>query len=178
MRPVNSDMENNLSKNWLCCVLIGLFTLLLWGQSLRYGFVWDDEIYISKNQSIRSLAKIPVFFYSMAAQSSEEKPTSYGDPQYCLCLLHALDFHETPQPWIFHLAMSRTRSGRDAALLGVAVAMAKAGRRNLNGSPWSGAVGRARFRRASGQRGSWSVGRSAWMTCWRLFLSWRRRGRF
>jgi hypothetical protein len=105
MRPVNSDMEKYLSKNWLCCVLIGLFTLLLWGQSLRYGFVWDDEIYISKNQSIRSLAKIPVFFYSMAAQSSEEKPTSYRPIRNTVfALLHALDFHETPQPWIFHLA--------------------------------------------------------------------------
>ena len=98
-------MEKYLSKDWLCCVVIGLFTLLLWGQSLGYDFVWDDEIYIYKNQSIRSLANIPEFFYRMAAQSAEDKPTSYRPIRNtAFALLHALDFKETPQPWIFHVA--------------------------------------------------------------------------
>lgn len=105
MSPLNSALEKYLSKKWLCCVGIGLFTLLLWGQSLGYGFVWDDEIYISNNQSLRSLANIPKFFYRMAAQSAEEKPTSYRPVRNTVfALLHVLDFKDTPQPWIYHLA--------------------------------------------------------------------------
>jgi len=76
MRPLGAAMEKYLSKNWLCCVVIGLFTFLLWGQSLGYQFVWDDEIYIYKNPSIRSLANIPQFYYRMSVQSAEAKPTS------------------------------------------------------------------------------------------------------
>jgi len=105
MRLLGAAMEKYLSKNWLCCVVIGLFTFLLWGQSLRYQFVWDDEIYIYKNQSIRSLANIPEFFYRMSAQSAEDKPTSYRPIRNTVfAVLHALDFKEAPRPWIFHLA--------------------------------------------------------------------------
>jgi len=98
-------MERYLAKNGLCCGLIGLFTLLLWGQTVRFDFVWDDEIYIVQNKSIRSLANIPRMFCQMQAQSAESSPTSYRPLRNSFyALLYALNGKETPQPWIFHLA--------------------------------------------------------------------------
>jgi protein O-mannosyl-transferase len=97
----NILMEKYLSKNWLCCGVIGLFAVLLWGQTTSYGFVWDDAIYITQNSSIRSLASIPKFFYSRNAQSAETNPTSYRPLRNTVyAVLHVL----TPKPWIFHLA--------------------------------------------------------------------------
>jgi tetratricopeptide (TPR) repeat protein len=97
-------MEKHLSKNGFCCGLIGLFALLLWGQTARFDFVWDDEIYIAQNKSIRSLASIPKIFCPTETPSAGT-PSFYRplrDTFYAL--LHALDGKETPQPWIFHLA--------------------------------------------------------------------------
>jgi tetratricopeptide (TPR) repeat protein len=98
-------MEKHLSKNGLCCGLIGLFALLLWGQTARFAFVWDDDIYIAQNKSIRSLANLPKIFSRMEAQSAETPSISYRPLRNAVyALLHALDGGETPQPWIFHLA--------------------------------------------------------------------------
>ncbi|HUD47389.1 MAG TPA: tetratricopeptide repeat protein [Candidatus Baltobacteraceae bacterium] len=94
-----------LFKNGWCCALIGLFTLLLWGQTTRYAFVWDDQIYIAQNMSIRSLANIPKIFCRMDAQSSERPSISYRPLRNTVyALLRALGGRPTPQPWIFHLA--------------------------------------------------------------------------
>ncbi len=98
-------MEKYLSKNGWCCGFIGLFALLLWGQTARFDFVWDDEIYIAQNMSIRSLANFPKFFCRMEAQSAETPSISYRPLRNAFyALLYALDGKETPQPWIFHLA--------------------------------------------------------------------------
>lgn len=98
-------MEKFLSKNGLCCGLIGAFTLLLWGQTARFDFVWDDQIYIAQNRSIRSLANIPNFFSQMDAQSAEKPSISYRPLRNTVyALLNALGGRQTPQPWIFHLA--------------------------------------------------------------------------
>jgi hypothetical protein len=98
-------MEKYLAKNGLCCGLIGLFAFLLWGQTVRFDFVWDDEIYIAQNKSIRSLADIPRIFCQRKAQSAEPSPTSYRPLRNAFyALLYALNGKETPQPWIFHLA--------------------------------------------------------------------------
>jgi hypothetical protein len=98
-------MEKYLAKNRWCCGLIGLFALLLWGQTVRFDFVWDDEIYIAQNKSIHSLANIPKIFCRMQAQSAEPSPTSYRPLRNTFyALLYALNGQETPQPWIFHLA--------------------------------------------------------------------------
>jgi tetratricopeptide (TPR) repeat protein len=98
-------MEKYLSKSGWCCGLIGLFALLLWGQTVRFDFVWDDALYIAQNKSIRSLSNIPEIFRPRGAPSAEAPPSFYRplrDTFYAL--LHALDGKETPQPWIFHLA--------------------------------------------------------------------------
>jgi tetratricopeptide (TPR) repeat protein len=98
-------MEKHLSKNWIWCGLIGLFTVLLWGQTVRFAFVWDDQIYITHNESLRSLANVPKFFYSMDAQSAERPSISYRPLRNTVyALLDALGGKAAPQPWIFHLA--------------------------------------------------------------------------
>jgi hypothetical protein len=98
-------MEKYISKNWTCCGLIGLFTFLLWGQTARFDFVWDDQIYIAQNKSIHSLANIPNFFSQMDAQSAEKPSISYRPLRNTVyALLNTLAGRPTPQPWIFHLA--------------------------------------------------------------------------
>ena len=97
-------MEKYLSKNWLCCGFIGLFTLLMWGRTVGYDFVWDDEILVVQNQSIRSLRNIPQIFRRLEAQSSQTAPSFRPVRTSCYALLYALDGKERPRPWIFHLA--------------------------------------------------------------------------
>jgi protein O-mannosyl-transferase len=97
-------MEKYLSKNWLCCGLIGLFTLLLWGQTARYGFVWDDKILIAQNKSIRSLRNLPAIFTSVNAQSAEAAPSFRPTRTAFYALLYAIEGQPEPQPWLFHLA--------------------------------------------------------------------------
>lgn len=98
-------MEKYLSKNWFCCGLIALFVLLLWGRTVRFDFVWDDEMYITQNKNIRSLAHIPEFFHRKSAQSLETAPVSYRPLRNtAFAMLNALGGRSTPQPWIFHLA--------------------------------------------------------------------------
>jgi hypothetical protein len=93
------------ARNWFCCGVIALFTVLLWGPTARYQFVWDDEIYIQRNMSIRSLANIPKMFTQMSLQSAEDKPTSYRPIRNVFyAILYAIDGHATPRPYIFHLA--------------------------------------------------------------------------
>ena len=96
--------ERYLSKNWLCCCLIALFALLVWGQTVRYGFVWDDEILILRNQSIRSFRNLPAIFSRLDAQSQEAAPSFRPVRTSFYALLYALDGKETPRPWIYHLA--------------------------------------------------------------------------
>ena len=68
-------MEKYLSKNWLCCGWIGLFTLLVWGTTVGFDFVWDDSVLVVGNTSIRSLKNIPVILASVNAQSAEVLPS-------------------------------------------------------------------------------------------------------
>ena len=96
--------ERYLRKNWLCCCAIGLFALLLWGQTVGYGFVWDDEILVLRNQSIRSFRSLPAIFSRLDAQSEEAAPSFRPVRTSFYALLYAVDGKETPRPWIFHLA--------------------------------------------------------------------------
>ena len=97
-------MEKYLSKNWLCCGLIGLFAVLLWGQTVGYGFVWDDKILIVQNSSIRSLKNLPEIFTSVNAQSAEPAPSFRPLRTAVYALLYAIGGQAAPQPWIYHLA--------------------------------------------------------------------------
>src|SRR5207248_8308111 len=71
---MNVRTTKYLSKAWLPYLLIALSAFLVWGQTVRFDFVWDDNLFITKNESIRSLKNIPAMFYSLAAQASETAP--------------------------------------------------------------------------------------------------------
>jgi len=96
--------ERFLARNWLCCGVIGLFALLVWGQTVSYGFVWDDEILVLRNQSIRSFRNLPAIFSRLDAQSQEAAPSFRPVRTSFYALLYALDGKETPRPWIYHLS--------------------------------------------------------------------------
>ncbi len=98
-------MEKYFSRNSFCCGLIGLFALLLWGQTVSYDFVWDDQIYITQNKSIRSLANIPKIFSRQEMQSAENPSVSYRPLRNTVyAILTALGGEAIPKAWIFHLA--------------------------------------------------------------------------
>ncbi len=120
-------MEKYLSRNWFCCGLIGLFTLLLWGQTARFDFVWDDQIYITHNKSIHSLANIPNFFSRMEAQSAEN-PSIFLLPSIVKVLLYALLDADAPVAGQCVLA----RNGGDAPVPGRFIVMPAAHRRGFD----------------------------------------------
>ena len=97
-------MEKYLSRTWFCCVLLGLFTALVWGTTIRFDFVWDDSLLVTNNTSIRSLKNIPKIFTSVTAQSAEVAASYRPTRTAFYALLYALDGQPEPRPWIFHLA--------------------------------------------------------------------------
>ena len=97
-------MVRCLSKSWFCCLVIAVFAFLVWGQTIRYGFVWDDLYLVQNNQSIRSLKNVPAMFTSVRAQSAELAPSFRPLRTTFYALLYAVDGQPAPQPWIFHLA--------------------------------------------------------------------------
>jgi hypothetical protein len=97
-------MEKFLSKNWVCCGLIRLFTILIWGSTVGFEFVWDDSVLVVQNTSIRSLRNLPEIFTSVNAQSAELVPSFRPTRTAFYALLFALVGKPAPQPWIFHLA--------------------------------------------------------------------------
>jgi hypothetical protein len=99
-------MNRFLEKRWPPFLLVALAALVVWGHTVTFGFVWDDIFFIRDLPSVRSLANLPQMFTSIEAQASDPYLFRVFRPvrtaQYAL--LHALDGHEVPQPWIFHLA--------------------------------------------------------------------------
>jgi hypothetical protein len=68
-------LEKYPARTWVCCALIGLSALLVWGTTIGFGFVWDDAALVVQNTSVRSLKNIPDIFTSVKAQSSEVAPS-------------------------------------------------------------------------------------------------------
>jgi hypothetical protein len=99
-------MNNFFSKKWAPFLLIGLATLIVWGQTVTFDFVWDDTFFIRDLQSVRSVKNIPEMFTSIEAQATEPYLFRVFRPirTAVYALLHAMDGHEIPQPWIYHLA--------------------------------------------------------------------------
>jgi hypothetical protein len=98
-------MNKLLAKKWLPFLLLGIATLLVWGHTVTFDFVWDDTFYIRDLQSVRSLKNIPEMFYRVEAQAAGPFDFQVFRPIRTAhyALLHSLDGHEIPQPWIFHL---------------------------------------------------------------------------
>ena len=96
--------DKYLSKPRFAYLFIGLITFLMWGKTVRFDFVWDDHLFIVKNESIRSLKNIPEMFYSSGAQASETAPLFRPLRTAHFAILNAITGKPLPQPWIFHLA--------------------------------------------------------------------------
>jgi tetratricopeptide (TPR) repeat protein len=114
-------MEKIAAKSWVWCCFIALFTWLIWGQTVQFGFVWDDLFLVQDNQSIRSLKNVPSILSSLRAQSSEIAPSFRPLRTAFYALLYAVDGQPAPQPRIFHLASVLWHCG--AAMLLFCVAL-------------------------------------------------------
>jgi tetratricopeptide (TPR) repeat protein len=98
-------MNRLLALKWPPFVLLGLATLLVWGQTVTFQFVWDDAFFIHDLPSVRSLRHVPEMFYRLDAQATSDKFRVFRPIRTAhYALLHALTGREVPQPWIFHLA--------------------------------------------------------------------------
>jgi tetratricopeptide (TPR) repeat protein len=97
-------LEKYLARTWFCWGLIGLFTLLVWGKTTGFDFVWDDSVLVVQNTSIRSLKNLPEILTTVKAQSAELAPSYRPTRTAFYALLYAIGGRLTPQSWIFHLA--------------------------------------------------------------------------
>jgi tetratricopeptide (TPR) repeat protein len=99
-----------LVREWGLFLLPRLIILaacaLLWGQTVRFKFVWDDKFFIQRLESIRSLENVPRMFTSLEAQSSYPEGFVLFRPLRTVhyALLYALGGGEPPKAWLFHLA--------------------------------------------------------------------------
>jgi hypothetical protein len=99
-------MNRFFALKWPPYLLLGLATLLVWGQAVTFRFVWDDEFFIQNLPSVRSLKYIPEMFYRPEAQATHPNDFQVFRPIRTAhyALLCFLGGKETPQPWIYHLA--------------------------------------------------------------------------
>jgi hypothetical protein len=99
-------MNRLLTLKWPPYLLLGLATLLIWGQTVTFQFVWDDEFFIWKLPAVRSLKQIPEMFYRPEAQATHPDDFRVFRPIRTAhyALLCFLGGKESPQPWIYHLA--------------------------------------------------------------------------
>jgi hypothetical protein len=95
-----------LAKKWPPFLLLGIATVLVWGHTVTFDFVWDDEFFIRDLTSVRSLKHVPEMFYRPDAQATRPNDFRVFRPirTALYALLHFLGGKETPQPWIYHLA--------------------------------------------------------------------------
>jgi Tetratricopeptide repeat len=99
-------MNRFLALKWPPYLFLGLATLLVWGHTVTFDFVWDDEFFIWNLPSVRSLKHVPEMFYRLDAQAAQPNDFRVFRPirTAFYALLHFLGGKETPQPWIYHLA--------------------------------------------------------------------------
>ena len=98
-------MERLFAKRWFPIAAIAVATLLVWGHTVGFKFVWDDFYFIVDLKSVHSLKSIPEMFYKLDAQATMPEFRVFRPlrtAQYAL--LHFFTGQAEPQPWIFHLA--------------------------------------------------------------------------
>jgi protein O-mannosyl-transferase len=101
--------------------LIVAATLIVWGHTTRFQFVWDDRQFIQELESIRSIQSVPAMFYRLDAQSSYPEGFKLFRP---LRTVHyAVNFwlggKPEPQPWIFHVTNLLWHAGAAMLLFSV-----------------------------------------------------------
>lgn len=96
----------SLRQGWAPLVLLGLATVLVWGQTVSFGFVWDDVYFIRDFSTIRSLRHLPEMLLRLEGQSAMPEGFILYRPVRTVhyALLCLLGGRELPQPWIYHLA--------------------------------------------------------------------------
>jgi len=99
-------MNRYFALKWPPYLLLGMATLLIWGQTVTFSFVWDDQFFIRDLPSVRSLKQVPEMFYRLDAQATHPDDFLVFRPirTALYALLYFLGGKETPQPWIYHLA--------------------------------------------------------------------------
>lgn len=128
-------MNRWLALKWPPYVLLGLAVLLVWGQTVWFDFVWDDEYFIRDLPSVRSLRHIPEMFYRLDAQATLPDDFRVFRPIRTAhyALLHALAGREVPPPWIYHLANVLWHGGTVMMLFAALMALLPRLAKNLTG---------------------------------------------
>ncbi len=123
MLKMRAVMHWFFAKKWPPFLLIGIITLVTWGQSVTFQFVWDDGCFIRDLQSVRSLRHIPQMFYRLDAQATLPNDFRVFRPIRTAhyALLRFLEGSEVPQPWIYHLANVCWHGGTAMMLFAVLV---------------------------------------------------------
>lgn len=120
------------AKLWPYYLLIGILALLVWGQTVTYEFVWDDQVLIVKNQSIRSLRNLPAMLNSLEAQDALQDVPSFRPLRTAwYAMLTAIGGTGEPRPWLFHLSNVLWHAGASMLLFSVALALLE----SLPGAP-------------------------------------------
>ncbi len=70
MTQAQSTSRSDSRRVWLAAGLLFFATLVFWGRTSRYGFVWDDAFFIVQSPSLRSLANLPEMFTTLSAQGA------------------------------------------------------------------------------------------------------------
>src|SRR5436190_10658746 len=74
--------KNHKSQLWIYCISIFLFAFLLYGRTIKYGFVLDDELVTYKNSYVqKGLAGIPEIL-SNGFLAGYSKVSDIERPQY------------------------------------------------------------------------------------------------
>src|SRR5512132_1538001 len=86
-------------------LLIVCAVLFVWGSTVTYDFVWDDQSFITELRSIRSVGNVGQMFYRLDAQSAVPEEFVLFRPLRTLqyALLFQLGGGEPPKAWLFHL---------------------------------------------------------------------------
>jgi len=95
-----------VSAPWFPFLLLGLATIVVWGHTVKFAFVWDDKYFIKNLAVLRSWSRFPEIFYRLDAQSTLPQGFLLFRPvrTAIYALLYHLGGGEAPQPWIYHLA--------------------------------------------------------------------------
>jgi protein O-mannosyl-transferase len=127
-------MNRFFALKWPPFLLLGLATLLVWGHTIRFDFVWDDAYFIRDLSSVRSLRHVPEMFYRLEAQATSDKFRIFRPIRTAhYALLHSITGREVPQPWIFHLANVAWHGGTAMMLFVVLTSLLPRLARDLTG---------------------------------------------
>jgi len=111
-----------MNRKFISFALYAIVSFLLFGQTLRYGFVYDDHMRVERNPAIQSLSRLDRFFWDRSTQS--ETPALQRDNYRPLVTLNfALDYKLwNPQPGFYRLENLLLHAANAALVCGLAEA--------------------------------------------------------